>query len=83
LLPAEVLASLASLHPAWGTASPSTQTPTEQAGRQFYNALRALGATLSQLAPLLVVMDDVQWASPALWESLKALAHGLTNTAAC
>jgi len=86
LLPTETLASLSRLNPAWHDRSAPTPSPAssptsaiDQAGRQFYNALRALGATLARLTPLMLVLDDVQWASPALWDSLQAFAQGLAQ----
>ena len=81
LLPVESLAMLAELYPAWQRTSSAAQPrqstiETRQAGQQFYGAVRALGAALAQLMPLMLVLDDMQWASPALWESVQALAQG-------
>lgn len=74
-LPAEMLAALAPLYPAWGKYQ--TSASAEQARRLFNFALRPFGEAVAQLTPLVLILDDVQWASPALWQCLHPLTQGL------
>ncbi|MCB9134949.1 MAG: tetratricopeptide repeat protein [Anaerolineales bacterium] len=74
LLPPEILAALAPLYLAWHIHATTETTP-----RAFTHALRTFGQTLAKLTPLVLILDDMHWASPALWESLPHFAHSLTQ----
>jgi DNA-binding SARP family transcriptional activator len=79
LLPGEALAALAPLHGPWRGLAALPDVTAAQAGARFQGALRLLGEALARLRPLVLALDDVQWASPALWECLVALAQGLVS----
>jgi DNA-binding SARP family transcriptional activator len=82
LLAPETLAILAQLNPSWSDRAALAEVPVELAAIRFYDALVSLGETLAQLTPLVLAMDDLQWADPALWKSLQALAQGLVRNGA-
>jgi DNA-binding SARP family transcriptional activator/predicted ATPase len=78
ILPPEILATLAPLFPAWRErAGQAIRT-----GTHFHDALRYFGETLARLAPLVLALDDLHWADPALWESINALSQGLAHNGA-
>ncbi len=79
LLASETLATLAPLNPAWSAKAPSYDIPPEQAGKRFYNALNLFGETLAQLTPVVLVLDDLHWATPVLWECLRSFALGFAR----
>jgi len=76
LLPHEVLIALAPIHPAWGDKDKSQEPSLEQADRRFYSVLKLLGETLANLAPMLIVLDDVHWTSSVFWQCLRTFAAG-------
>jgi DNA-binding SARP family transcriptional activator/tetratricopeptide (TPR) repeat protein len=78
LLPGETLAALAPLYPAWRERTMLVALPTEEGRKRFHQALRLFGERLARLAPVILSLDDLQWADPALWESLEAFAQGFT-----
>jgi DNA-binding SARP family transcriptional activator/Tfp pilus assembly protein PilF len=79
LLPGDVLAALAPLHPAWGQPATVPDEPADRSAQRFYNGLRVLGETLAQLTPVVLVQDDLHWADSATWKSLDAISQGLTD----
>ena len=38
-----------------------------------------MGETLARLAPTVLALDDLHWADPVLWKSLKVLGQGLAR----
>lgn len=79
LLPAGTLAALAPIHPQWRERGGGDGAPLEQAHSRFFSALHPFGETLARLTPLLLLLDDLQWADPALCTSLAALAPALAQ----
>lgn len=77
LLPPETRAALTPLYPAW-----HLHAPAEPTNRAFLHALHRFGQTLAALVPLVLILDDMHWASPALWESLTPFAQSLTQNGA-
>jgi DNA-binding SARP family transcriptional activator len=77
LLPAETMAALAPLHSPWGEYLTLTELPPVQARARLFNALHLLGAAIAQLKPLVLILDDVQWADSVLWDGLPVLAQSL------
>ncbi|NJN44227.1 MAG: hypothetical protein HC806_05560, partial [Anaerolineae bacterium] len=82
LLPVDVISILAPIYSFRSEFSTASSLPQEQASRHFDYALRVFGEALAQLAPLIIILDDVQWASSVLWESLDSLSQGLTENGA-
>lgn len=80
LLAGETLAILAPLNPAWGEKAPLSETTPELTARRFYNALRPFGENLARLTPLVLAVDDLQWADSVLWKSLDVLAQSLARS---
>ncbi len=79
ILSAETLAALADLVPAWrGCASLPPAAPSE-GRRRLVQALAALFKTLTELAPHVVLLDDLHWGAPALWMVLDALVAAATS----
>jgi tetratricopeptide (TPR) repeat protein len=74
-----MLTALAALHPAWGGKAALQDISPEEAGKRFYSALRSFGEALTQAAPVVLAIDDLHWADPALWECLRALALGFAH----
>lgn len=79
LLPNEVLSTLAPLYPSWGTDAVVQETLKEQAVYPFKYALQALSEALVSLTPLVMIFDDVQWASPALWDCLEVFSKSIID----
>lgn len=78
LLSDEARLALAPLNPAWKMSTPFDDSP-EYAANRFYAAIFQLGETLARLTQVVVALDDLHWADPALWKSLEAFAQGLVN----
>jgi len=79
LLSPETLFVLAPLMPPGRANRSLPDAPSEPSSRHFFNALDQLGETLARLFRLVLILDDLQWANHTLWESLLALARGLTR----
>ena len=79
LLAAESLAAVAPLYPAWRERAALPELPGEQARARFHGALRLFITALARLRPLVLALDDLQWASAALWDSLSVLAPCFTG----
>lgn len=79
LLGDKTMAALAPLNPAWGEKATLYKLPTGLARNRFYDALVPLGEALARLTPVVIALDDVQWADSALWESLDVLAKSLAT----
>ncbi|MBK7893706.1 MAG: tetratricopeptide repeat protein [Anaerolineaceae bacterium] len=52
---------------------------TDQAEADLPRALQAVFSGLQQIAPHLLLLDDVQWADPAIWPLLTALQPALNE----
>lgn len=78
LLPAETLAALALFHEPWRNLAALPELPPAAARQRFHEHFVTLMQTLAQLAPLVVMLDDMHWADEALWELLDALASHLS-----
>lgn len=78
-LAGETLAILAPLNPAWKIKDASNDIPPEQAGRRFYNALVRFGEILAGLDHVVLALDDLHWATPVLWECMRALEMGFVR----
>ncbi len=72
MLPVNTPALLAPLYEPWRTTH-RPALPPEQSQRFFQQALRELFRALTSLNPHLLILDDLQWAEPALWSALDAL----------
>jgi predicted ATPase len=73
LLPAETVAAVGELYPPWRDRSAPIDLPPDQARRRFQHAVIKVWQALASLAPHAILLDDVQWATAALWETLDAL----------
>ena len=78
LLTDEVRNALAPINPAWKKPILFNDSP-EHAVNRFYAALYQLGETLASLTRLVLTLDDLHWAAPALWKSLEVFAQGLAS----
>lgn len=79
-LPGWWMALLARILPAFEQ-QPGLPTVPETAVNttQLTTALRALLSGLQQIAPQLIILDDVQWADPEIWPLLDGLQESLTE----
>jgi DNA-binding SARP family transcriptional activator/predicted ATPase len=82
LLEDETLAALAPLNPVWKEKTALFDMQPEGAVKRYYDALHIFGKTLAQLAPTVLIFDDLHWAGPALWKSLEVLAGSLVRSGA-
>jgi DNA-binding SARP family transcriptional activator len=82
MLPDETLAALAPLNPVWMEKTSLDPVPPEVAVNRFYDALKTFGESMARLAPVVMALDDLQWASPALWKSLQVFAQSLVRSGA-
>lgn len=82
LVPPWWMSLLARLIPVFRQQPDLPQVPeTAVTGQQLAAALRVLLAGLGQIAPHLLLLDDVQWADPAVWPLLLALQPALAEMA--
>ena len=79
LLPGETLAALGDLYPPWRGRAPLPELPPPQARARFARSLVTVFRSLSELSPLLLLLDDMQWAAPALWHTLDDLIDSLAG----
>lgn len=77
VLPAADLAALAPVYAPWSGRVPLTDAQPAQAWQRFHHALRRLLRTLTEIAPHVVVLDDLQWATDDVWEALHPIVHEL------
>lgn len=77
-LDATTLQILGALHDPWRNRQDQV-TPPANAAATMQRALQTLGTALAGLGPVVLVLDDVQWASNATWDGLIALAEGFTR----
>jgi tetratricopeptide (TPR) repeat protein len=75
LLPPEILAAFAPLHPPWRAIAELPDLPTERALQRFHQAVLAVTRGLTSIGPLVLILDDLHWASPACWAILDRLVH--------
>jgi DNA-binding SARP family transcriptional activator/tetratricopeptide (TPR) repeat protein len=73
------LATLGALHSPWRERAGVSTRPADAAAT-LHGALRTLGSLLPEVGPVVLVLDDVHWASIATWEALVALGDGLTRS---
>lgn len=78
LLTDEARIALAPINPAWKKNTLFDDSP-EHAANRFYAALYQLGETVAGLTQLVLTLDDLHWADPALWKSLEVFAQGLVS----
>jgi DNA-binding SARP family transcriptional activator len=72
-----MLAALAALHPAWRQDPTTTSTRSTRPGAgQLEQAMRVLGQVAAGVGDVMLVLDDMHWATPATWEAVAALAEG-------
>jgi DNA-binding SARP family transcriptional activator/predicted ATPase len=71
-------AALAALLPDLVPATPDLDAATLPPAR-FHDALASALASLADPGPLLLVLDDLHWADPAVWVVLRALLPHLTG----
>jgi DNA-binding SARP family transcriptional activator len=76
LLPSEILAAVADLYPPWRDRPPLPELPPAQARHRLEIGLAEIFRTLTELAPHVIVFDDLHWAAPALWDAIAALLKG-------
>lgn len=74
LLTKDVLAALAPLTMAWNKG-----ISVESDGKRFHNALRIFGEVLARSKSVMLVLEDLHWADPVLWESLRSFAAGFAK----
>ncbi len=79
LLNSEKLALLAPINPAWSAKPVAFDDSYKQESRHFYDALNIFGETLARLAPVVLILDDLQWADAVLWECLRSFAPGFAR----
>ncbi len=73
ILPSETLAALEPLSPLWRDQASLPTLPPEHQQYRFHQAIIALLTALTRLSPLLLLLDDLHWADPVIWQVLKAL----------
>jgi DNA-binding SARP family transcriptional activator/tetratricopeptide (TPR) repeat protein len=61
------------------TGGPHPAEPAPDRARYLPAALRHVLAGLQQIAPQLILLDDVQWSDPALWPLLDGLREALAG----
>jgi tetratricopeptide (TPR) repeat protein len=79
LLTAEVRAALGLLLSRWLDSTDETELPWADARRRFHRAWVTLLESLASLAPHILLLDDVHWATPAVWEALDAVVPVLAG----
>jgi predicted ATPase len=80
MLKDKTLAALAPMNADWREKATLDEVPSEAAVNRFHDALRALGESIARLAPLVLALDDLQWASPALIKGLEVFAQSLVHS---
>ncbi len=73
LLEPAVLAAVAPLFPAWQSLVELPELPLDAARLRFGQAVAAVLAALADIRPLVIVLDDLHWSEPALWQLLESL----------
>jgi predicted ATPase len=76
LLPSETLAAVGDLYPAWRDRVPLPELPPVQARHRMAMGLAEVFRALTELAPHVVIFDDLHWAAPALWDVIATLLNG-------
>ena len=79
LLSAETLAALAPINARWQAQATLPELPPLPARQRFHQALVDLLKTLADLAPHVIMIDDVQYATAAWWEALEAVVPVLMS----
>lgn len=69
-----VLAACAPLYPAWQDLARLPELPPDLARTRFVRGAGVLLSTLGDITPLVILLDDLHWADPALWLVLDELA---------
>ncbi|MCG3140297.1 MAG: hypothetical protein HDKAJFGB_01343 [Anaerolineae bacterium] len=80
ILSNETLAGLGALYAPWQNRASLPELPPAQARMRFQNDFVTLLKTLAQLSPLVLMLDDLQWADAAVWDLLDALLPRLAQT---
>lgn len=68
------LRTLGPLHPDWQKSE--SNRPARDAADRVERALRVLGRAMAGMGTVVLVLDDLHWASSAMWDSLAALVDG-------
>jgi DNA-binding SARP family transcriptional activator len=68
------LRMLGPLHPDWLPAEPGP--PPRDGAMRLQRALRVLGETAAGMGTVVLVLDDLHWGGPALWDGIAALVEG-------
>jgi tetratricopeptide (TPR) repeat protein len=71
------LRTLSPLHADWRSA-PDPEVSPDDAGR-LDHALRVAGGIVASTGTVVLVIDDLHWASPSMWSHLAALVDGFTS----
>jgi DNA-binding SARP family transcriptional activator len=79
LLPPETLAALTPLIDRWCDRALLPDLPPLPARQRFHQALSDLLHALANIAPHVIMIDDVHWATPSLWEALDAVGSVLVR----
>jgi DNA-binding SARP family transcriptional activator len=80
ILPDTTLGALSVLYAPWQNRAALPELPPAQALARFRQHFITLAQTLSQFAPLVLILDDLHWADAALWDLLDALAPHTPHT---
>ena len=80
MLAGETLAAAAVLHEPWQPLATLPDLPMDAAHKRFFQALTAICQTLTELAPHLLVLDDLHWAGLDFWQALDALMPMLSHS---
>lgn len=73
MLPAETMASLGELYPPWLGRAALPELPPPQAHTRLVRSLTDVFLALADMSPHILVLDDLHWAAPALWDVVAAL----------
>lgn len=79
MLPLETLAVVGELYSPWIGRTRLPELPPAQANRRLQQGLVDVFLGLVGLFPLVIIIDDLHWASPGLWDVIAALLAELPN----
>jgi len=79
LQPAEMLAALAPVYDRWRARAELAELPPLQARQRFHQALGAVLHALARITPQVLMLDDLHWGAPTLWDALDALVPALAS----
>lgn len=73
LVAPETLAAVSAVYDPWRGRAALPELPPAQARKRFHDSFVTLAQTLTRIAPLMLLLDDLHWADAALWDLLDAL----------